>query len=108
MYRTRKYEADEMHPLYPYFYTICGSSKCLYNVTDYYIRNMMTGIQKDISQRTTNEQAVIEAVEQALPAYEQTRLKTLKKRIDKIKKDDSLSLAEKQQAIDILKNNYNF
>ena len=95
-----------MHPLYPYFYTICGSSKCLYNVTDYYIRNIMTGIQKDISKRTPNEQAVIEAVEQALPAYERTRLKTLKKRIDKIKKDDSLSLAEKQQKIDKLKDDY--
>ena len=65
MYRTRKYEVDETQPLYDYFNMICGNSKCLYNVTNYYIRNIMTGIQKDISKRTPNEQAVIEAVEQA-------------------------------------------
>ena len=106
MYKTRKYEVDETHPLYSYFNTICGNSKCLYNVTNYYVRNMMTGIQKDISKRTSNEKAVIQMVEQALPAYEQTRLKTLKRKIDKIKKDDSLSLAEKRQAIDRLKDNY--
>ena len=72
MYKTRKYEVDETHPLYSYFNTICGNSKCLYNVTNYYVRNMMTGIQKDISKRTSNEKAVIQMVEQALPAYEQT------------------------------------
>lgn len=67
---------------------------------------MMTGIQKDISQRTPNEKEVLELVALALPNYERTRLKTLAKKITKIKKDDSLSLMAKQEAINKLKANY--
>ena len=36
---------EKLIPLYDYFNMICGNSKCLYNVTNYYIRNIMIGSQ---------------------------------------------------------------
>ena len=106
MFRTIKYEVDKSHPLYDYFYQTFGFSKCLYNATNYYIRNTMTGVQKENSKLTTNEQEVLDIITQVLPVYDKTKQKTLKKKIDKIKKDDKLSPIEKQDKIDTLNKKY--
>lgn len=66
----------------------------------------MTGVQKENSKLTTNEQEVLDIITQVLPVYDKTKQKTLKKKIDKIKKDDKLSPIEKQDKIDTLNKKY--
>jgi hypothetical protein len=39
----------------------------MYNVANFHIRQLMTGLKKDPSERTPNEQSVIDKVEKYLP-----------------------------------------
>ena len=59
MYRTIGFEISESHALFPYLDQICRNYKNLYNVTNYLIRNTMTGLKKTNSERTPNEKEVL-------------------------------------------------
>ena len=54
-------------------------AKCLYNVTDFYIRQVMTGIKKDAKSLHPNEEEVLNIIRKYLPEYNALRLEYLKK-----------------------------
>ena len=59
MYRTISFEVRESHALFPYFERICKNYRSMYNVTNYLIRNTMTGLKKTNGERTPNEKEVL-------------------------------------------------
>ena len=62
MYHVECIDIRKNDPLYPYLdrASLCANS--MYNVSNFYIRNLMTGLKKDPSMRTVNERAVIDTV----------------------------------------------
>ena len=66
-YRVVKFEVNEKHRLYPYFEDCCKKAKNLYNVTNFNIRQVMTGIKKKPFERQENEVNVLNNIEQSLP-----------------------------------------
>ena len=61
----------------------CHKAKCLYNVTNFYIRQVMTGIQKKVGLLQPNEEKVLNVIHEYLPQYNALRLDYLKKRLSK-------------------------
>lgn len=74
-YRVVKFEVNEKHKLYPYFEDCTQKAKNLYNVTNFYIRQVMTGIQKEPSKRQENEANVLDNIEHSLPLMNTIRAK---------------------------------
>ena len=67
MYRTVSFEIKKNTELYAYLEELCANSKRLYNTTNFYIRQVMTGIQKEDADRQKNEKNVLSIVETYLP-----------------------------------------
>ena len=74
-YRVVKFEVDEKHKLYPYFEDCTQKAKNLYNVTNFHIRQVMTGIQKEPSKRQENEANILDNIEHSLPLMNAVRAK---------------------------------
>ena len=72
-YRVVKFEVDEKHRLYPYFENCTQKAKNLYNVTNFHIRQVMTGIKKEPSERQENEANVLDNIEHSLPQMNAVR-----------------------------------
>ena len=62
MHRTVKYEIDENNEMYEYCKTVCTNFKKMYNVANFYIRNVMTGIKKSEKELTLNEKEILKIV----------------------------------------------
>ena len=74
MFRANKFRIKKKDTeLYVYCQEICHKYKNMYNVTNFYIRQMMTGIKKPESERQPNEREVLEMVEKYLPGYNKIR-----------------------------------
>ena len=67
MYRTISFEIKKNTELYAYLEELCANSKRLYNTTNFYIRQVMTGIQKEEVDRQPNEKEVLSKIEEYLP-----------------------------------------
>ena len=67
MYRTVSFEIKKNTELYAYLEELCANSKRLYNTTNFYIRQVMTGIQKDDADRQPNEKGVLDVLLTYLP-----------------------------------------
>ena len=67
MYRTVSFEIKKNTELYAYLEELCANSKRLYNTTNFYIRQVMTGVQKEDADRQKNEKNVLSIVETYLP-----------------------------------------
>lgn len=74
-YRVVKFEVNKKHKLYPYFEDCTQKAKNLYNVTNFHIRQVMTGIQKEPSKRQENEVDVLNNIEHSLPLMNSIRTK---------------------------------
>lgn len=74
-YRVVKFEVDKKNKLYSYFDDCAQKAKNLYNTTNFYIRQVMTGIKKAPSERQANEVAVLECIEESLPKMNAVRIK---------------------------------
>ena len=61
------YDASATKELFAYMDRLTAGAKCMYNVTNFHIRQLMTGLKKDPSERTPNEQSVIDKVGKYLP-----------------------------------------
>ena len=66
MYQTVRYEIKEGHDMYHYCWQVCHSFKNMYNVTNFYIRQLLTGFKKDEPVRTPNERDAVRDVTQML------------------------------------------
>ena len=62
MYQTVRYEIKEGHAMYRYCQQVCRSFKNMYNVTNFYIRQLLTGFDKPEDKRTPNERDAIRDV----------------------------------------------
>ena len=62
MYQTVRYEIKEGHDMYRYCQQVCRSFKNMYNVTNFYIRQLLTGFNKLEDKRTPNERDAVRDV----------------------------------------------
>ena len=69
IYNSISIEVKKNHPLYPYFQKICNAYKRMYNATNFYIRNTMTGIKKSPEERFANETGVLHFVHTCLQKW---------------------------------------
>ena len=72
MNQTVRYEIKEGHSMYAYCQQVCRSFKNMYNVTNFYIRQLLTGFNKPEDKRTSNERDAIRDVTDKgqLPSWE--------------------------------------
>ena len=61
------YDTSVTKELFSYFDRLTAGAKCMYNVANFHIRQLMTGLKKKPSERTPNEQSVIDKVAKYLP-----------------------------------------
>jgi len=66
--------------LFAYLYDLCVKSRNLYNVTNFYIRQVMTGMQKDKALRQPNEKEVISLIEKYIAEANIIRKKTAERK----------------------------
>ena len=61
------YDISATKELFSYFNRLTAAAKYMYNVANFHIRQLMTGLKKEPSVRTPNEQSVIDKVAKYLP-----------------------------------------
>ena len=66
MYQTVRYEIKEGHSMYAYCRQVCRSFKNMYNVANFYIRQLLTGFNKLGDKCTPNERDAVRDVTQML------------------------------------------
>lgn len=91
MYRTVRYEINESNEIYGYCKLVCSRFKNMYNVSNYYIRNVMTGIKKPVQELTSNEKEVLDTVRY----YLEVNNASINRKTKKPKKQMKLPTAEK-------------
>ena len=74
--RTRQFIIKDSHPLFEYIDNLSFNCKNLYNTSNFYIRQLMSGLQKDASVRCDNEKEVISIVESSLDEINDIRKKS--------------------------------
>ena len=79
MYHVECIDIRKGHPMFEYCDSITAWSKNMYNVANYHIRNVMTGLKKSPEERTANEEEVLKTVFDALKAVNSKRVSKGKK-----------------------------
>ncbi|WP_190284802.1 RNA-guided endonuclease InsQ/TnpB family protein [Bacillus sp. S3] len=77
MYRSYKIQIHPQHELFEYCDSLCFKAKNLYNITNYYIRQVYTSVRKEI--RNENQLQVLRDIETHLPQMNDIRLKSYEK-----------------------------
>ena len=90
MYHVETIDIGKKHPMFSYLDRACLCANNMYNVANFHIRNLMTGLHKDEHERTQNEKDVLRLVTESVPAINENlaeKYETRKKRMkdDKIK-----------------------
>ncbi|MFJ7729641.1 RNA-guided endonuclease InsQ/TnpB family protein [Neobacillus sp. NPDC097160] len=86
MYRSYKIQIHPEHKLFDYCDSLCFKAKNLYNITNYYIRQVYTALRKEI--RNENQLQVLMDIEAYLPQMNEIRLKNYERAKAKPKKVD--------------------
>ena len=68
MYHVECIDIHKTDAMYLYIDRACLCANNMYNVANFHIRNLMTGLKKDISLRTENERSVIRTFASSIPA----------------------------------------
>ena len=97
MYHVECIDIRKNDPLYPYLdrASLCANS--MYNVSNFYIRNLMTGLKKDPSMRTVNERAVIDTVSGSISGINEKLREKYEIKIRNIQNAGGLSEQEKAE-----------
>ena len=96
MYHVECIDIHKADKMYLYIDRACLCANNMYNVANFHIRNLMTGLKKSISLRTDNEATVIKAFGSSIPAINSSlRVKRFCK-IFRIFQDKSLSIAARE------------
>ena len=69
------------HRLYQYCDDLCYQSKNLYNVTNYFVRQVFSGIRKPERQRFPNEREAIETINSCIESLNKVREKTHQRKL---------------------------
>ena len=67
MYHVECIDIQKADGMYLYIDRACQCANNMYNVANFHIRNLMTGLKKDVSLRTENERSVIRAFAGSIP-----------------------------------------
>lgn len=84
-YRTLQFRITKDHELFDYCDTMCFNAKNLYNVTNFYVRQLMSGLKKNKSLRHKNEKEIIQLIENQLPTLNQIREESYETNLEKWK-----------------------
>ena len=79
MYHVECIDVRKGHPMFEYCDSITAWSKNMYNVANYHIRNVMTGLKKSPEERTANENEVLKTVFNSFVALNSIRVSKGKK-----------------------------
>ena len=93
--RTQSIRIKKGHKLYNYCASMCFLSKNLYNTSNFYVRQVFSGLKKDTSDRQENEIKVIEEINSSIPKLNNIKITNVKKKREKELKKP----IEKQQHI---------
>lgn len=94
MYNAITIEVDNKNKLFSYFEDMCKKSKNLKNVSNFYIRQLMTGLKKEDSNKQENEKEVISIVEKSILKANSKKQENLIKRLEKLE-SSAFSLEKK-------------
>ena len=103
MYHIETIDIGKKHLMFPYLDHACLCANNMYNVANFHIRNLMTGLHKDEHERTQNEKDVLRLVTESVPAINERLAEKYEARKKRIEDDKRLSGAEKAKRIDALK-----
>ncbi|GEN34538.1 RNA-guided endonuclease InsQ/TnpB family protein [Aneurinibacillus danicus] len=80
MYRAQQIHIKKGHRFYAYCEDLCRKANYLYNVTNFYIRQLFSGLPKEENERHTLEQEAIDFIYRHLPALNQIQIDYVQKR----------------------------
>ena len=72
-FRTYQFNISKGDTVFSYCDDICFKSKNMYNVANFYIRQIMTGVQKEKVCLSQNEKEVFSIVKESLISMNQTK-----------------------------------
>jgi len=96
MYHVETIDIRQGDAGFPYADYASLSSNNMFNVSNFYTRNLMTGLKKAEKERTENEQDVIRAVTEAIPSINSALKDKYNLKVAKIMKDKRLTDKEKK------------
>lgn len=99
MYHVETIDIDKRHPMLQYADNYAAYANNMFNVANFYIRNLMTGLKKDADKRTANESEVIAIVRDAIPPINKSLKDKYDQKVGKIRADKSLTDEEKAKKI---------
>ena len=105
MYHVETIDIGKKHPMFLYLDHACLCANNMYNVANFHIRNLMTGLHKEEHERTQNEKDVLRLVAESVPAINERLAEKYEARKKRIEDDERLSGAEKAKKIKALKLN---
>jgi len=82
-YRVQQIKIKKGHRMYNYFDDMSFKAKNLYNVSNFYIRQCLTGAKKDQDKLTVNEKEAIELINNSIPILNQSKVDNYHKRLDR-------------------------
>jgi len=97
MYHVECIDIHKNDPLFPYLDRASLCANNMYNVSNFYIRNLMTGLKKDPSLRTENERAVIATVSGSISGINEKLRGKYELKIRNIRRAGNLSLQEQEE-----------
>ncbi|MBT2737874.1 RNA-guided endonuclease TnpB family protein [Bacillus sp. ISL-7] len=87
MYRSYKIQIQPGHELFDYCDSLCFKAKNLYNITNYYIRQVYTALKKET--RNENQLQLLTDIQVHLPQMNKIRLKSFERAKSKSQKVDN-------------------
>ena len=97
MYETLGIEIGRKNNLFPYMGDTTSKYKNMYNVANFYIRQVMFGVNLKPEERTKEQNEIFSIVEENIKVLNKIKIDTLNKTLTKINSDSSLSDSEKSK-----------
>ena len=99
MYHVECIDIHKDDPLFAYADRASLCANNMYNVANFYIRNLMTGLRKDIKERTENESTVIDIVNGSVSGINSRLREKYERKIRKIRETEGISEEERADRI---------
>ena len=97
MYETLDIEIGRKNNLFPYMDDITSKYKNMYNVANFYIRQVMFGVNLKPEERTKEQNEIFSIVEDKIKVLNKIKIDTLNKTLTKINSDSSFTDSEKSK-----------
>ena len=103
MYHVECIDIHKGDPLFSYADRVSLCANNMYNAANFYIRNLMTGLRKDIRERTENENSVIDTVSGSVSGINVRLREKYDRKVIKILKSEGLTDEERADRIQKVK-----